>query len=244
MAAMLATTAGLVITGLPAAASVTTTTVVGAGDIAPNGPWQLEPTSNTGTYSFVSGPAPTPGGSGSLAMSIATGQHEWLNNYSYGVCALGPSCNSVASMTPIANLDALSYSTYRTSGTSFPTFNIEVYSTGVGGYATFVFVPAPGSRSDNMWQTWDGLNPSDGTWFSTQTLVTGPFTCAPQSCTASWSAIQTGYPNAKVVYGLGPNLGTDSNFIGNVDNFTVGVSGATTVYDFEPDCTTSCFVNG
>ncbi|HTK17639.1 MAG TPA: fibronectin type III domain-containing protein [Acidimicrobiia bacterium] len=243
VAAMLATTAGIAVTGSPAGATVTTTTVVGSGDIAPNGPWQLEPSSNTGTYSFVPGPATPPGGVGSLAMSITTGQHEWLNNYSYGVCATGPSCNSPASMTPIVNLDALSYSTYRTSGTSFPTFNIEVYSTGVGGYTTFVFVPTSGMRADNVWQTWNGLNPSDGSWFSTQTLATGPFTCAPQSCTASWSTIQSAYPNAKVVFGLGPNLGTDTNFTGNVDDFTVGVSGATTVYNFEPDCTTACAVN-
>src|SRR5436853_6101875 len=64
------------------AAAATSTTVVGNGDIAQNGPWALEPTSNTGTYSFVNGPSPAPGGVGSLAMSIASGNHEWLNNYS------------------------------------------------------------------------------------------------------------------------------------------------------------------
>jgi parallel beta-helix repeat protein len=244
IAGMLAAMAGgIAVTAAPAGAAGPTTVVVGNGDIAPNGPWALEPSSNTGTYGFVSGPATPPGGGGSLAMSITTGQHEWLNNYSYGVCATGPSCNSPASMTPIVNLDALSYSTYRTSGTSFPTFNIEVYSTGVGAYTTFVFVPNSGSRLDNTWQTWDGLNPGDGAWYSTHTLATGPFTCAPQSCTASWSAIQAAYPAAKVVFGLGPNVGTDTNFTGNIDNFTVGVSGATTVYNFEPDCTTTCSVD-
>ena len=46
-------------------------------------------------------------------------------------------------------------------------------------------------------------------------------------------------------YGLlrGPNVGTDTDFAGNVDNVTVGLSGATTIYDFEPDCTTICYVN-
>jgi parallel beta-helix repeat protein len=243
--AMLASIAGVAVTSLPAAAASSTTVIVGAGDINPpnpTSPWAEEPTSNTGTFGFVTGPATPPGGVGSLAMSITTGDHEWLNNYSYGACALGPSCNSAASMTPIVNLDALSYSTYRTSGTSFPTFNIEVYSTGVGAYTTFVFVPTSGSRADNVWQSWNGLNPSDGAWYSTQTLATGVFTCPAQSCTASWSQIQADYPNAKVVFGLGPNVGTDTNFTGNIDNFTVGVSTNTKIYNFEPDCTTTCFV--
>src|SRR5215469_10586385 len=60
------------------ASAVNTTTIVGSGSLAPNGPWQLEPTSNTGTYGFVAGPATPPIGVGSLSMSIATGQHEWL----------------------------------------------------------------------------------------------------------------------------------------------------------------------
>ena len=64
MVMMLATTAGVAFTGVAPAAAATSTTVVGNGDIAPNGPWALEPTSNTGTYSFVNGPAPAPGGVG------------------------------------------------------------------------------------------------------------------------------------------------------------------------------------
>jgi hypothetical protein len=169
-------------------------------------------------------------------MAIASGQHEWLNNYSYGACATGPSCtNPIVNRTLLATIDTLGYSTYRSSGSTYPTFNIEVDPIGDGsGYTTFVFVPNSGSIVDNTWQTWNGLNPSDGSWFSTHQLATGPFTCAPQSCTASWSQIQAGYPSARVKYGLGPNVGTGGTFVGNVDDFTVGVSGATTIYDFEP----------
>jgi hypothetical protein len=220
----------------PAVAAGPTTSVVTAGQIAPHGPWALEPTSNTGTYSFVTGPASPPGGVGSLAMSVADGQHEWLNNYSYGACATGPSCNnSVVNWTLVASLDTLGYSTYRSSGSTYPTFNIEVDPVGDGsGYATFVFVPNSGSIVNNTWQTWNGLNPSDGAWLSTRQLSTGPFTCAPQSCSASWSQVQVGYPAARVKYGLGPNVGSGGTFVGNIDDFTVGVSGSTTIYDFEP----------
>ena len=64
-------------TATPAAAS--SSTVVDYGQLAPTGSWRLEsPGSSTGTFSFVDGPAPTPSGTGSLAMSIADGQHEWL----------------------------------------------------------------------------------------------------------------------------------------------------------------------
>jgi hypothetical protein len=74
---------------------------------------------------------------------------------------------------------------------------------------------------------------------------TSPFNCPAQSCSASWSQIQTGLPLARIKYGLGPNLGTGGTFTGNIDNFSIGdsVSGNTTVYNFEPDCATDCFVS-
>ena len=93
------------------------------------------------------------------------------------------------------------------------------------------------------------MNPAQGTWYSTTNLTTTfpgtQFACAfmAAGCDASWSEILTDYPAAKIRFGLGPNVGTGGTFIGNIDNFTVGVSGATTVYDFEPDCTTDCYVD-
>jgi hypothetical protein len=83
------------------------------------------------------------------------------------------------------------------------------------------------------WQPWSGLNPSDGAWFSTHQLGSGVFSCLPQACSASFAQILIDYPNAKIRYGLGPNVGTGGTFAGNVDNFKVGVLGTTTTYDFE-----------
>jgi parallel beta-helix repeat protein len=246
---MLGATVGGAALAAPASAASSTTVVVNAGSIQPNGTWALEATGNTGSYNFVPGPATPPLGTGSLRFNIASGQHEWLNNYQYGECATGPACNSPASMTKITDIDALSFSTYRASGTTYPTLNVEVWSTGVSGsYTTLVFLPDAAAVASGTWQHWDALNPADGAWYSTHALPGGALACAPQSagCTTSWSQIQTDYPNAKVVFGIGPNVGTGGTFTGNIDNLAVGVSTNTTVFDFEPEaaCTTTCYVNG
>jgi hypothetical protein len=241
--ALLGVAANVAVASSAGAAGVTTV-VVSYGDLAPNGPWSLEPSSNTGSYAFVNGPATTPGGTGSLAMNIASGQHEWLNNYAYGKCATGSACNSPASMTPIANFDALSFSTYRATGSTTPSFNIEVYVTGTSGYTTLVFVPNSTAVVDGIWQTWDAMSLPDGVWYSSRNVGSGAFNCASFSCSATWAEIVTSYPSAKVVYGLGPNVGSGGTFSGNVDNFTVGVSGDVKVYDFERvECTSTCSVD-
>jgi hypothetical protein len=247
VALMAVGTTSSVIFVAPAGAAVTTT-IVGQGDVAPANPagaWALA--NNTGTYSFVSGPATPPSGVGSLAMGIASGQHEALYNYSYGSCATGPACNvPVSNWTSISTIDTLGFSAYRASGTTYPSYNIEVAWDGTAGtYTSFVFIPTAAMETTGAWQTWDALNPTDGTWYSTTDIGTGPFNCVFLSagCNASWAQIQADYPAAKVKYGLGPNVGSGGTFAGNVDDFTIGVSGSTTVYDFEPTCTTTCYVN-
>lgn len=79
--------------------------------------------------------------------------------------------------------------------------------------------------------------------YSSQNVGSGVFNCGPFACSASWSQIAAAYPNAKVVYGLGPNVGTGGTFVGHVDSFTIGVSGDTTIYDFELECSTTCYVD-
>ena len=240
------TTSGVLLAAPAGAATITK--IVGQGSVAPGNPagqWGLEPGAGTGTYSFVTGPSPTPGGIGSLALGIATGQHESFFNYSYGACTNPPTCSTFnpPQATLINTFDTLGYSAYRTSGTSYPTFNIEVLATPPTGFTSFVFIPNAASIVNNTWQTWNPMDPSQGVWYSSHALSTGPFTCGAFACSTSWSQIVSSYPGAAVLNGLGPNVGTDTNFTGNVDNVTVGVSGTTTIYDFEPDCTTTCYVN-
>jgi Fibronectin type III domain len=236
------------------ASAATTTTVVGSGDVYPGNPsgiWAQEPTSTTGTFGFVSGPATPPSGVGSLSMTIASSQHEWLNNYEFGACQGGiATCVGSpalpASWQPLAPIDTLKFSVNRTSGGTYPSYNIETDYIGDGSsYTTFVFVPS-GPFTNGTWQTWDATNPADGTWYSTANTGIAPFDCNFQAagCNASWAEIETAYPDARVKYGLGPNVGSGGTFTGNVDNFTFGSSSGTVhVYNFEPDCTTNCYVN-
>ena len=196
----------------------------------------------------MSGPGTPPAGVGSLSMTMASGQHEWLDNYAYGICATGRRARTPSSnWALLSTMNTLKYSTYRSSGGQIPTLNIETDYVGNGStYTTFVFVPDVGSVVNDTWQTWDATNPADGTWYSTADTGTGTlFNCAFQSagCNHTWSQIQSGYPNARVKYGLGPNIGTGGTFAGNVDKFTVEASGNTTIFDFEPGCTTNCYVN-
>ena len=111
-----------------------------------------------------------------------------------------------------------------------------------------MFIPNAGSVTTGVWQTWNALSPADGTWYSTTNIGIAPFNCDFQAagCNASFAQIVAAYPNAKIKYGIGPNVGSGGTFVGNIDNFTIGISGSTTVYDFEnlPNCTTNCFVNG
>ena len=60
---------------------------------------------------------------------------EWLENFAYGACATptDPPCTDTASKRALADVDALAYSTYRASGTTMPSYNIETHTTGTGG---------------------------------------------------------------------------------------------------------------
>ena len=176
-------------------------------------------------------------------MTIASGQHEWLNNYAYGASATTPSCNDAGDDDADSRTSTRSGS--RRTGPVAPRCRVSTSRCTRRASATTRPSRSCPTRSvvNSTWQSWDAMNPSDGVWYSSRNVGSGVFNCGPFSCSASWSQIVASYPSAKVVYGLGPNLGTGGTFTGNIDNFTVGLSGTTTIYDFEPDCTTTCYVD-
>ena len=66
--------------------------------------------------------------------------------------------------------------------------------------------------------------------------------CA-QSSPCTWAQINAAFPAAKVLGRFLLKAGSNwSGFDGNADNLTIGVSGGDTTYDFEPSCSTDCYV--
>ncbi len=149
--------------------------------------------------------------------------------------------------TALANLTTLSYSslTNDTSNTYDPSLQlvIDPGNTTSGPdqgvtYSTLNFEPylqSPGV-TNGVWQNW---NVMDGVVWGTH--LTG----APNSAPISWSTFVSEYPNATILPvadggGAGFNVGSNwGAMVGNVADFTVGTSSATTEYIFDPTAPTT-----
>ena len=220
------------IPALAPAHAATTTQVVTEANIArqpentpPTKNWVLY-TRNAGNGAFEEGPGTPPAGTGSLNLTTPTGADKaTLFNYDH----IG---------TALADIDALGYSTYRTSGGSpnqVPALNIEVDVNGpetAGGFTTLVFEPVyntdQGAIVDGQWQTWNAFG--NATWWSTKDI---PGVCA-FTCYVSWNDIVAANPDATILGGFGVNQGSGNPALdANADALTIGVNGDSTVYDFE-----------
>ncbi len=250
---VVATTTGLavvatigIVTGLTGASAAASTQVVKPSAL--NG-WAVgaETDAAGGSASFVQGPGTPVIGDGSLRFQ--------LTSAASGYAAATP-MNSV----PLSSIDALSYDTYRASvdaGNNLAValqFNVDhdLSDASNAFQGRIVFEPynsSPGGVSQNTWQHWDAMA---GTWWQSGNPVVGGAAVAkacPQASPCSWADLLAAYPNAGVHSTLGAVvLKAGSNwagFDGNVDNLTIGISGDSTTYDFEPetDCTTVCYVD-
>ncbi len=180
------------------------------------------------TGAFVTGPSNPPLGVGSFKMStpLATDKGTLFNYDHVG--------------TRLANINAISYATYRDPASTapavqLPSVNIEVDYNGpsvAGGYTSLVFEPVynptQGPVQSGVWQTWNGI---PGIWWSTRP-ING---CAVSPCYQSWSAIVAANPDATILGGFGVNQGSGSGgLIAATDALTLRVSGTTWTYNFEP----------
>jgi nitrous oxidase accessory protein NosD len=158
----------------------------------------------------------------------------------------------------LSQITTLSYDTYRSSidpGNNLAIalqVNIDFSTTDLntGFQGRLIFEPYQGiggNVSQNTWQNWNALN---GHWWASRTNALGSNGLCPQSSPCTWNQVLMNWPTARihpalgaVVFKAGSNWAV---FDGNVDNFTLGVSGTNTTYDFEPEtnCTTVCYVNG
>ena len=114
----------------------------------------------TGSVSFVSGPTPTPAGTGSVAFTVGS------NGDSYPTVR-----QSGYNGVKLSNVTALDYSTYVShagAGSQAPYIDLYIDNTGDGvkdDTLTFepVYQTAQGTVTLNSWQHWDALN---GQWWS------------------------------------------------------------------------------
>lgn len=151
----------------------------------------------------------------------------------------------------------MSYSTFVEvdgSGGQAPYLIIQVDTDGDTGiedllffeplYQSAAFFPSnpQGPLTTDTWQTWDALA---GGWYS----VFGTNGSGPGANVQAWSTLVAALPpgaqifnsssglgGVRIVTGFG--AGAWDNFLGAADNFTIGVSGTNTTYDFEPAAAT------
>jgi hypothetical protein len=175
---------------------------------------------------FVPGPATPPLGVGSLQLTTTTSSHKvFAFNYDH----IG---------TALADVDDISYSTYRSagSGQQLTGLNLQIDPDGPEGPATFstlVFEPvyntAQGAVVNNQWQSWQA--DGSGRWWSTAAL-NGQCAGAGAACQRTWNQIVANNPAATIVSGVGVNQGSgNAGLVTSVDAFTFDE----TTYDFDVD---------
>jgi hypothetical protein len=195
----------------------------------------------TAGVNFVTGPGTPPLGVGSV--NIFTG------NGTTGGDGSAQIRNVNYAGTLLSSLTSLSYSEYVTSwnGQQTPYLSLAVSTTGSGPPDDVLFfepayqtpstgnpsLPDQGSPTTGTWQTWNAL---EGGWWDNANIF------GPGTGVGSLAAFEAMFPSATIenVGGLGGvrfSVGfadpTDV-FNGNVDNFTIGVAGSSTTFDFEP----------
>lgn len=217
----------LVLAAAPAAATAATTTEKVYPDSTS---WFSADIRAPGAYDFVFGPADAPLGAGSLHLTTPDSSSK-VNLANLGL-----------SGTPLADVDALSYYTYRSSASTgspvqAPSLQLTLSGSSAQnatGFTTLVFEPIyntdQGTITDDTWQRWDAFNGGEGVWWSTRDLDGQPAFTGYRT----WSQIVAANPDA-VVTAAYINQGSGNPGIdANVDAVTLGASGNATTYDFEP----------
>lgn len=204
------------------------TVVVWPGDMRG---WAFVQETAVGTGQMVAGPDAPPLGGGSANLTVN----------STGGMILG-----VADFagTPLADIETLTYSTYRTAGSAALAIALQINvdtdltDANVGWQGRLVYEPYyTHAVATGAWQTWNTQDDAGtGNWW---------FTGAPGNATCSignpctWSEVLAAFPNAGVhptlgAVGLKAGSGWASGFDGNVDALSIALAGGNSVtYDFE-----------
>lgn len=215
---------GLASASVSAATVVVTEASIGSG-------WTTADTRANGSNAFVTTWG-APAGLGNGALQQATGETAGgLDKAQFFYEGLAGS--------PLAQLEAISYWTYRDAASSGATsdpqvriaLNVEIVGDLGGGqtFTTLVFEPYLGindasqSLVDNTWQQWDA---AAGEWWSTRATGSQP----TRSTLLTWDEVQAAYPGA-VLGRAGFNLGSFNPLqVQAADGLTFN----TTTFDFQP----------
>jgi hypothetical protein len=191
----------------------------------------------TGDWSagFAVGPGVPPAGAGSL--------HIALNSASAGIIFGAQKYVG----TPLASIQALSYSTYTNASPKAMAFQINYDDDLTTSdpieptwHGRLVYEPyMNGTVSNGAWQNWDMINGGSGMWWASGPPVNG--TC-PQASPCTWNALIAAYPNigirndawSLIQFKAGSNW---NGFSGYADNLSIQIGGNTDTYDFEPPST-------
>jgi hypothetical protein len=204
--------------------------------------WQIQ-TDTTQAVTFVEGPATPPLPTGSAQMSVGADGDGAAQLRQTGFAG-----------TKLADLTALGYSTYvqQNNGGQATYIMLNVDRDGDGAaddllffepvYQDSTFFPSNPQPSValNQWQTWDAL---DGGWYGIDANGFFPTFAGPGTGVQPLSDYVAANPNAKIVNSstgrggvrlvAGFGAGAWDNFVGNVDDFRIGVNNAESVYNFE-----------
>ena len=203
------------------------------GNIVNSGPY-------FGTAAMVTGPATPPIGVGSAHLATPVGAGD-------GAAAIA---TESLDGTLLSSITALSYSTYdvTNNGSQFPYLAISISTSSGASPDTLFFeppyqqhstgnpsLPDQGAPNQNQWQTWNAL---DGGWWDNNGIGN------PGTGVVSLATIEAAYPDATIANGGFTGLGGIAMRVGfgssgetedgNVDNFTIGVAGVNTTYNFDP----------
>lgn len=208
----------LLLTAVPVAASETV--VVSPADMQG---WVFfnDLTNGPGSGRMVDGPGRPPMGSGSAELSAAAGERQALGTAQFDG-------------TRLADITGLSYYSYQTDTRFAVTFQFDIHYQHFGTFAPYqgrlVFEPGAAGNGPiaSGWQQW---SPLTGKWWATR--APGSLQCG-QATPCTWAQVKTFWPDAEIngviLFKVG---GPWPAFTGNVDALAVGVSGCTTVFDFE-----------
>lgn len=213
------------------------------------GPWSFVTTDPSGTAQMVTGPAAPPLGVGSAELKTGNG-----TTGGDGVAKIDSS--SLNGGISLGSLTALSYSTYdvTNNGSQFPYLKLYLSWTANGGGSDAIYFEPPyqtapydsspdqGAELMNTWQTWNVL--AGGFWDDNSNCGPGTGVCSLLTLSTdlgvSLNNIMIDGTQAPDGDGLSIRVGSASagdQFLGYVDNVSIGVNGSTTTYNFEPNST-------